>query len=130
VVLDLPAAEQHYRATVNGGVGSTSVAIPDRADLALDMDGGAGGATISVGEGARVTLNIDAGVGAFTIDVPEDAAVRIRAEGGLGGVDLPSRFQRVDGNARDGTWETTGFERAETTIVIDYTGGVGGLTVR
>ena len=130
VSIDLPATERHYAANINGGLGNVRITVPDRADANLQINGGAGAGTIVIGREAQVVADINGGLGAFTIDVPDDAVVRVVAKRGLGNIDLPARFERVEGDAGDGSWETAGFGQAETTIVIDYKGGVGGLTVR
>lgn len=112
--LTLPATGARYEVRLNGSVGGLDIEIPDRdADLVLWISGGVGG---------------------INIDVPDDAAVRVRSTGGLGGVNVPDGFERISGGddfgSDQGVWETPGFERAERQIVIEFSGGVGGLTVR
>ncbi len=114
IALTLPATESRYVVRINGGVGGVDIEIPDR--------------------NADLILRISGGVGSIDIDVPDDAAVRIESTGGLGSVNVPGDFERVSGgedwNNNEGTWETPGFADAEQRIVLEYNGGVGGLTIR
>lgn len=103
--LDLPATETSYNASLNGGVGEVAITIADNAALNLSIDGG---------------------VGSFTIDVPDGAAVRLNGKTGVGDIHVPGNFQSTGEN----TWETSGFSDAARPITIDFSGGVGSLTVR
>lgn len=111
---DLPAMEDSYNATINSGTGEISITLA--ADSALN-------------------LNINGGVGNVIIDVPEGAAVQVVGQSGVGNIQVPENFQRVDGDddnflGSSGIWETRDFNEASRRITIQYSGGVGNLTVR
>lgn len=123
---------QITRLAINTGVGDSVVTLPDSDDvLPVSVNGGVGRTTLTLPEGAALIADINAGVGETFIDVPNDAAVRIQIEGGLGGVTLPSAWQRISGEDRNGVWEspTYGTAASNDRIEIDYNGGVGGLRV-
>ena len=115
VNLSLPALEASFNAIVNTGTGAVEIDIPDE---------------------AAVNLRINSGTGSVEIDVPDDAAVRLVGSVGTGGIDVPSSMPRIggddDGNiiGAEGVWETEGFNTAERQIVIDFSGGTGGLDIR
>jgi hypothetical protein len=132
--LDLPVSNGRYHAVIGGGAGEAKIKIPGGASLDTEIQGGVGEIKMLVDEGAFVNARVKAGVGAVTITVPPDAPVRVRADVGVGSLNLPSHFKRMDGEDRlvgkSGTWETANFEAGGPQIIIDYSGGIGGLTVR
>lgn len=112
--LTLPSAEEAYNVTVSGGVGETTISVPDN---------------------AAVNITINGGVGSTTIDVPDGAAVRVDARSGVGSINVPSGFTRTSGSdeqflSSSGIWETPGYDSASRQISIRFEGGVGGLTIR
>ena len=113
VDLRLPVMETSYEVTVNGGVGDTTIVIPENAAVALDIDGG---------------------VGEVRIDVPDGAGVRLVGESGVGSINVPDYFNQGEGDdsdfvGEDGVWETEGYASAERKITIEYNGGVGSLNI-
>lgn len=121
--------------SINGGVGSTTLMLPTvEGDYDVDINGGVGDTRVSIADGAALRIDINGGVGGMTIDVPENTAVRVEFNGGMGGINVPSTYERTNGNDDtfndQGTWETPGFEEAERQIEIIFDGGVGGLNIR
>ena len=112
IALTLPAQEQAFAASIDGGVGKTDVVIP----------AGCGG-----------KLDINGGVGEVTVTVAADAAVRLMADAGIAKVNLPDSFTRVKGGEHfvgiSGVWESANYADAETQIVIDFDGGVGSFSL-
>ena len=74
VALTLPAQNQAFAASVDGGVGKTDVVIP-------------------AGSGGK--LDINGGVGEVTVTVAADAAVRLMADAGIAKVNLPEVLSRA-----------------------------------
>ena len=112
LTLTLPAQDEMFEATLDGGVGRTRIYIPD---------------------GTAAILDIDGGVGAVEITVPPNAAVQLKAKGGLGSLSVPASMQaknKVKDFGMSGTWQTDGYDLADRHIVIRYDGGVGQLTIR
>lgn len=121
---------------VNAGTGSVNAVLPSMAD-AYDarIETGTGGGTIRVGEGAALRLLLSSGTGGMTVDVPDDAAVRVVGSVGTGGITVPGWLNRVSGDSDSfigeaGTWETAGFDDAARQIIVEFSGGTGGLTIR
>ncbi len=122
--------------TVNGGVGNLNADLPAMEDpYNVSINSGSGEIRITLAEGAAVNLSISGGVGNSVIDVPDGAAVRVTGQSGVGSIVVPSDFRRVDGDednfvGSNGTWETLGYNEAERQITIQYSGGVGNLTIQ
>ncbi len=121
--------------TVEGGVGETHLTLPATdSSYSVNVEGGVGGSRVMIAEGAALRLKIEGGIGGVTIILPESTAARVAVKGGLGGTNLPSRFRQVKDNSdflsKSGVWETQGFALATHQVLIDFDGGVGGLTVR
>jgi hypothetical protein len=120
---------------VNLGTGGIELRLP-KMDAAYNVriEAGTGGGNIHVADGAAVTLDISGGTGSFTVDVPDNAAVQLTGSTGVGDINVPSDFTRKSGDDKGvgdkGVWETSSFSSAERKIVIEFSGGVGGLTVR
>ena len=131
----LPAGSLSYDASLDGGSGSFAVAIADGANLDASMDAGSGSFTLSIGEGADVSVDIDGGSGRIRIEVPEQAAVRVVIrDPASGSVSVPSRFELIDdggdGDRDTGIWQTKGYDAAERQIEIVFDPGSGSFTVR
>jgi len=111
--LTLPHSDTDYRASIDSGVGSTDIAVPDGTPLHLD---------------------INAGVGSLNLYLPDNVAARLTINGGLGGVSIPDYFDKVQSGdeflTKSGVWETAGFAVAEKQVFVDFAGGVGNFKVR
>lgn len=133
VIAVLPAAANHYRAELHGGVGRSQITVPDNTDLELQIHAGTGETNLEVGVGSSVQAQMRGGVGGFNLRIPADAAVRLEVRSGIGGVRVPSRFIRTSAQdeflGKGGVWETPGFDSAEHKIAVRYEMGVGGLEV-
>lgn len=122
---------------INSGTGGVNVDMPEQAaTYNAVVNTGTGGIDIRIPEGAAVALRISSGTGGVDIDVPDNAAVRLVGSVSTGGIDVPSWLQRVGGDdernfiGADGVWQTAGFDDAEQQIIINFSGGTGGLDVR
>jgi hypothetical protein len=122
---------------VDGGVGEIRLTLPvSDQPYGVEVDNGVGGVNLTVPEGAHPRIQMEGGVGGMSLSLPEATAARLKASGGLGGVTVPARFRRVSGEdglagiGASGTWETEGFALATQKITVEYSGGIGGLTVR
>lgn len=117
------------------GVGKIALTLPTQdAPVVAKISGGVGKTDIIIPEGACGKLDIDGGVGEVTATLSPDAAVRLNATAGLGKVDLPESFKQVEGSGHfigvDGVWETANFADAETSIMIDFDGGIGSFQLQ
>ena len=111
-IMTLPTSDAGYDATLNVGVGSTKVTLPDNTAL---------------------NLTVSAGVGEVKLQIPPTAAVRVNVSGGLNEVNVPKHFTKLAGSGefigKSGLWETPGFAEAEHQITIEYSGGVGEFSI-
>ncbi len=122
---------------VSTGTGSVDISLPSlEASYNALVSTGTGGVDISIPEDGAVNLRVSSGTGGVSIDVSEGAAVRLVGSVGTGGIDVPSWMQRIGGDdennflGAEGTWETEGFNNADRQIVINFSGGTGGLDIR
>lgn len=122
---------------VDGGVGEIRLTLPTSPEAyKVEVDNGVGAVNVTVPDGAHPLIEMEGGVGGMTISLPEATAARLKATAGLGGITVPARFRRVSGESglagigASGTWETEGFALATQKISVEYSGGVGGLSVR
>jgi hypothetical protein len=133
-VLDLPAMAERYQAKIGAGTGSLHLTLPDSTDAELNVSNGTGETNITLGADVALDAKVTGGLGACNIFMPGDAAVRLKATTGIGSVEVPDHFVRLKGGddfiATSGTWETSGFETASRQITINYSGGVGKLTLK
>jgi predicted membrane protein len=116
---------------INTGVGEVSVVLP-QGEYPASIRGGVGSTDIRFSEGAVVTLTVHAGVGSTSITLPANTPVRLDASSGLGGVSVPADLVRISGEQNAGVWQTDSFSTADPSerITIQYSGGVGSLTIR
>lgn len=133
VIINFPAGE--YHAKVGGGVGRTSLSIPNEAFVNLKLSSGAGEVNLDIAQGASVNAHINGGVGEFNINLPEGAAVRLEARTGIGSINVGGLLQRISSSSgefwdKSGVWETANFEDAERQIVIHFNGGIGAFNLR
>ncbi len=131
--LDLSSL-QLKRLKIDNGVGETQLTLPVMPDIYnVDVNGGVGETTINVPEGAAVRMHVNGGIGSIKIRLPETAAARIDIQGGIGDSKLASRFNRVknggDFISSSGIWETAGFALSSQQVIISFHGGVGELKV-
>lgn len=125
---------QLKRLKIDNGVGETQLTLPVMPSAYnVDVNGGVGETTINVPEGAAVHMKVNGGVGSIKIRLPESAAARIDIQGGLGDSKLAPRFTRVkntgDFISSSGIWETGGFALSSQQIIISFHGGVGEFKV-
>lgn len=116
VGMTLPATGERYPVSIQAGVGSTEVIVP---------------------EGAAFEMRINGGVGEMTIDLPAGAPVRLDANTGIGSINLAGDFRQTSGSGDDflgesGVWETNNYSTANASsrIDIEFEGGVGSLNIR
>lgn len=121
---------------VSTGTGAVTVSLPAQADsYNAILSTGTGSADIVIPDGAALNLRISSGTGGVEIDVPDDAAIRLTGSVGTGDIAVPSWLRRVSGEESsfigdDGVWETQDFSSADQQIVIQFSGGTGGLNLR
>jgi hypothetical protein len=130
----LPASQRRYMATINGGAGETKVSVPRGALLDMDVNGGLGNVVLTFGSESDARVRVRGGVGELQLELPPDLPVQIRASVGMGDLKLPSRFRKVTKDdhfvGSSGLWQTDNFREGDPAVIIEYSGGLGGLKAR
>jgi hypothetical protein len=134
ITLALPHYAEPYTATINAGVGRSSLSIPGGTTVNLTARIGTGEMNVSIGDDADVTARISGGVGATNLILPANAAVRIEAKAGIGDISVPAHIPRISGGGemlgRGGVFQTPGYETASRKITIHFDAGIGALNVQ
>jgi hypothetical protein len=124
--------ERLERMTVNAGAASVTISEIGNAGFeSFDFDGGAGSFELDFRGGAYQGLSevsIDVGLGSCEVILPVDMAVQVIADddGWLSSVD----FHNDDlTEVEDKTWQTEGFEDAETQLTLNIDVGMGSVDI-
>ncbi len=133
--LAIPAGGTRYPVDVNGGSGSFDIEIEEDAELEAAFDVGSGSFDVIVGPGVAMALEIDGGSGSIFINMPRGAGLRLVVDDhGSGGVRVPGDFDLVDDMGDDdrdtGVWESDNYSSASNRIEIRFEPGSGTLTLR
>jgi hypothetical protein len=125
---------QLKRLKIDNGVGESQLTLPVMPTAYnVDINGGVGETTINVPESAAVHMKVNGGVGSIKIRLPETTAARVEIQGGISDSKLAPRFTRVkntgDFISSSGIWETAGFALSSQQVIISFHGGVGDLKV-
>jgi hypothetical protein len=122
---------------VNAGVGNMNISLPagDGEPYTVNLNSGTGQINVDVASGTAINFVIKGGVGEVKLDLPDEAAAKVDASTGVGEISLPAWFTKVSGDSEQfvgesGVWQTDNFDNADQKITIEFTGGVGGLTVQ
>jgi hypothetical protein len=134
ITMALPNSTEPYSATINAGVGRSSLSIPGDTTVKLSARMGTGELNVSIGDNANVTARISGGVGATNLVLPANAAVRIEAKAGLGDINIPASIPRISGGGemwdRGGIYQTPDYDTAPNRITIYFEAGIGALNVQ
>ncbi|HQA68642.1 MAG TPA: DUF5668 domain-containing protein [Aggregatilineales bacterium] len=90
--------------TINGGVGTIDVQLPEFGEFSVDINGGVGTVTLHVPEGLEAQASVE----------------------GLTSRNFSARFREMS----EGVWATAGYDMAENRATIDIDAGVGTVNVR
>lgn len=104
------------------GSGSSNFKLPESTTAyTVDINSGSGAVTMAMPAATDLTVTISSSSGAVTLQVPSGAAFQVEVlDDGSGTVRLPSDLNLVqgDGNFEQDTWQTPGFETADSQILI------------
>ncbi len=131
VELTLPASANRYEAEYDGGSGSSSLTVADRAELDLSVDVGSGSFTADLGD-VDLTLELRGGSGSTSINLPRNAAARVEVrDDGSGSLNVRGGLERLSGSDDEGVWQSRNFEQAERQIIILVRdAGSGSISIR
>jgi hypothetical protein len=125
-----------YDMRINGGVGELNLDLAALELTELRIEIGVGSVDLTLPEPVEsYEVRVDGGVGRTVLNLPEGVPIRLEAETGVGDLSIPGGFERISGSGDsvvgdEGVWETEGFDEGTPHIEIEYTGGVGDLTIR
>ncbi len=97
-------APGEYSAFVQGGVGQTTVVLPESGDI---------------------RLQVESGVGGLLIQIPEGMAARITVDRGIAGLQLPPNYRKSGS-----TYVSPGYASAEHRATITINLGIGNIAIR
>lgn len=125
---------QLSRLAVNGGVGETSIILPNaKQPYSVTVNGGVGPVKLVIAEDTNVSIAVRGGVGSVTIQVPKNTALAVAARGGLGKISVPAHLNHIqkdnDFMSKGGVWETERYADAQYQIALNFDGGLGGFRV-
>ena len=109
---------------LNIGVGATDIELPV-GEYAARVDGGVGQTTITLPDEGQITLSVDGGIGEIVIYLPENMAARIKVDRGIAGLSVPSGFDK-----NDDTYTSPNFDSADNWVEIDVNQGIGNIAIR
>ncbi|NQU30711.1 MAG: hypothetical protein HQ525_08600, partial [Anaerolineae bacterium] len=93
-----------YQASVEGGVGQTTVTLPDE---------------------GQIKLNVEGGVGEIVIRIPKDMAAQIHVDRGIVGLNIPSGYiQSGD------IYTSPNYDKAKDHLELYLEQGIGSISVR
>ncbi len=106
-----------------------SAAVIDLSDLKVsdvDIDTGASSTELTLPANAGATsVKIDSGAASVKVRVPEGVAAKIRIKSGLAGINVASRFPKVD----NGLYQSTDYATAANRADIAIETGVGSVDI-
>ncbi len=97
----------------------------------LRIDGSSGAIDLTLPSTSSFHGDIDSGSGALLLRATPDVGLRIVLDAGSGRFDPGERLVLISGEPDDdGTWETPGFDRADSRITLNIDQGSGAIRVR
>ena len=122
---DLDLSELQVTAVrLNIGVGQTDISLPS-GEYEANVDGGVGQTTIELPDEGQIMLDVDGGVGEIVIYLPEDMAAKINVDRGISGLSVPSGLDK-DGD----TYTSPNFDEADNFVEINVDQGIGNIAIR
>lgn len=128
LTLDLRGAELTYL-DVDTGTGAVTAHLPE-GEYDAGIDTGTGSSTWYLPQSGWGEYNFDTGTGNIILYLPDGMEARILFDGGTGHFNGDERFKLIEGEAHDGVWQTSDYERAANRLEIEVDSGTGNVTVQ
>lgn len=113
---------------LDGGNGSIRAALPS-GDYPITIDAANGSSRITLPRAGQQELELDGGNGSVTLGLAESMEARIEFDEGNGQLNVDERFNLIDGDGRDGVYETAGYDSAANRILMIIETGNGSVRV-
>ena len=114
-----------YDFALNTGVGRATVDFGKLKVAGGSVNAGVGTTDLYLPNQGRFTMEINGGVGTLKIYLPSHMALHVEVNGGLGSFNPSPRLESVGPN----TYETAGFSTADNAITLHVNAGVGTITI-
>jgi hypothetical protein len=111
---------------VDVGAGDATIDLTGLDIRDLRIQTGAGRNTIVLPEEGRFEARVTGGVGQMIVEIPREMGARIEVDRGLGGLQMPRRFERLDGDV----YESENWDSSDNRVTIEIEVGIGQLTIR
>ncbi len=114
--------------TLDGGNGSIRATLPS-GNYPITIDAANGSSRLTLPREGRQELELDGGNGSVTLGLADTMEARIEFDEGNGQLNVDERFTLIDGDGRDGVYQTTGYESAANRILLFIETGNGSVRV-
>ncbi len=113
---------------LEGGNGSMDVMLPGGV-YEVAVNGGNGGIELTVPENGGQTIQVDGDNGMMTVHLPPSVEARVEFDGGNGSLNVTDRFELVQGDRKNGVWETAVYGNAPHQVELIINGGNGSIRI-
>ena len=115
-----------YALDVSLGAGEATLDLSRLSLTGGSVDVGVGSAEVRLPDAGRFTLRINGGVGSLRIIASRETALRAEVNTGIGSFNNDSRLRSIGGDV----YETEGFSSAQNAITLIIDVGVGSVTIQ
>ena len=106
------------------GVGQTIIELPE-GEYDAYVEGGVGQTTITLPDEGQITLDVEGGVGEILIYIPEDIAVKIYVDRGIAGLTIPSGY-----NQNEDVYTSPNYDEDGDYLKLYLEQGIGNVAIR
>lgn len=80
-------------------------------------------------ENGGQTIQVDGDNGMMTVHLPPSVEARVEFDGGNGSLNMTDRFELVQGDRKNGVWETAVYGNAPHQVELIINGGNGSIRI-
>ncbi len=106
------------------GVGQTIIELPE-GEYDAYVEGGVGQTTITLPDEGQITLDVEGGVGEIVIYLPDDMAVKIYVDRGIASLTVPSDYRQ-----NEDVYTSPNYDEGEDYIKLYLEQGIGNIAIR
>ena len=109
---------------LNIGVGQTIVELPE-GEYDAYIEGGVGQTTITLPDEGQIKLDVEGGIGEMVIYIPDDMAVKIYVDRGIASLTVPSGYTQ-----NEDVYTSPNYDEGGDYLELDLELGIGNITIR
>ncbi len=113
---------------LDGGNGSIRATLPS-GNYPISIDTSNGSSRLTLPREGRQELELDGGNGSVTLGLADSMEARIEFDEGNGQLTVDERFTLIDGDGKDGIYETAGYDSSPNRILMIIETGNGSIRV-